>query len=186
MKRTIREGNHSMCVQPMFLIGTIDEAGKANFAPITWLSATSDGERYLIVISLFGSKKTRKNVQATGMLSANLVTEQLLPLADYLGSVSGNDGEKGKCSYAVSPGRCLPVPTLDESPFVYELEVEKSVTVGESETFFCHPKAVTVDENVQFGEDGTGLDLTLLHPVIYSGDYHTLGRHLGTIGDFLG
>lgn len=185
MKRTLRTGNHSMCVQPMFLIGTYDEQGRANFAPITWLSVTSDGERFLLVISLFGGKKTRKNVQRTGLLSANLVTVPMLPLADYLGSVSGHDGDKTEKEYAISPGVCLNVPTLDASPFVYELAVEKSVEVGESETFFCHAKAVTVDEKVDFGEMGQGLDLTLLDPVIYSGDYHALGRHLGTIGVFL-
>lgn len=182
MKRTVREGTHSMCVQPMFLIGTCDESGQANFAPITWLSVTSDGEQYFIVISLYGRKKTRKNVQATGMLSANLVNEALLPLADYLGSVSGNDGNKEGRTFAVSQGCRLPVPTLEESPFVYELQVEKSVVVGESETFFCRVRCVTVDETVDMEQ---GLDLTLLHPIIYSGDYHTLGRHLGTIGDFV-
>jgi len=29
-----------MCVQPTFLIGTYDENGIANFAPITWVSVT--------------------------------------------------------------------------------------------------------------------------------------------------
>ncbi len=185
MKRTSRPGNHSMCVQPMFLIGTYDENGKANFAPITWLSATSDGERYLIVVSMFGGKKTRKNVQRSGKMSANLVSVPMLPLADYLGSFSGNDGEKQGLSHAVSRGEKLDVPTLDQSPFVYELAVEKSVVTGESETFFCRPEHVSVDERVPFGEMGKGLDLTMLDPVIYSGDYHTLGKHLGTIGDYL-
>lgn len=185
MKRTHRPGNHSMCVQPMFLIGTYDEKGNANFAPITWLSVTSDGERFLIVVSMFGDKKTRKNVQKTGKMSANLVSVPMLPLADYLGSHSGNDGKKDGFSYAVSKGERLDVPTLDESPFVYELAVEKSVTVGQSETFFCRAEYVEADEKVSLGEMGSGLDLTMLNPVIYSGDYHSLGRHLGTIGDFL-
>lgn len=34
-------------------------------------------------------------------------------------------------------------------------------------------------------EMGGGLYLTMLDPVIYSDDYHGLGKHLGTIGDFL-
>lgn len=182
MKRKSVGRDHSMCVQPMFLIGTRDQAGQNNFAPITWLSVTHDGQEYLIVISLYGDKKTRKNVQATGVLSANLVSVSLLPLADRLGNVSGNDGEKTGMACGVSEGEVLPVPVLDESPFVYELEVAGSVVTGESETFFCHVRNVTVDERV----DMTGEpDLTQLDPVIYSGDYHSLHRHLGTIGDFL-
>ena len=31
---------YSMCVQPAFLIGTNNEDGTANFAPITWVSVT--------------------------------------------------------------------------------------------------------------------------------------------------
>lgn len=35
-------GTHfSMCVQPAFIIGTNNEDGTHNFAPITWVSATS-------------------------------------------------------------------------------------------------------------------------------------------------
>ena len=49
-----------MCVQPAFIIGTNNEDGTPNFAPITWASAThEDGEGYLFVISMFGTKMTR-------------------------------------------------------------------------------------------------------------------------------
>lgn len=35
-------GTHfSMCVQPAFIIGTNNEDGTHNFAPVTWVSATS-------------------------------------------------------------------------------------------------------------------------------------------------
>lgn len=35
-------GTHfSMCVQPAFIIGTNNEDGTHNFAPITWISVTS-------------------------------------------------------------------------------------------------------------------------------------------------
>ena len=35
-------GTHfSMCVQPAFIIGTNNEDGTHNFAPITWVSVTS-------------------------------------------------------------------------------------------------------------------------------------------------
>lgn len=46
--------NQSMCVQPTFLIGTYDENGNPDFAPITWLSVTNNGERFVLVISKFG------------------------------------------------------------------------------------------------------------------------------------
>lgn len=91
-KRKSVGSNQSMCVQPTFLIGTYDEDGNADFAPITWLSVTCEEDRYLLVVSMFGTKKTKMNVRKTGRLSANLVSTDMLPLVDYFGSVSGHKG----------------------------------------------------------------------------------------------
>ena len=61
-----------MCVQPAFIIGTSNEDGSYNFAPITWVSITSEnGDDYLLVISMFGTKRTKQNVIRTGKLSVN-------------------------------------------------------------------------------------------------------------------
>ena len=66
---------YSMCVQPSFIIGTSNEDGSENFAPITWVSVThEEGDGYLLVISMFGTKKTKQNVLRTGMFSASLVS----------------------------------------------------------------------------------------------------------------
>ncbi len=47
---------YSMCVQPSFIIGTNNEGGTPDFAPITWISVTrEEGDGYLLVISLFGT-----------------------------------------------------------------------------------------------------------------------------------
>lgn len=46
-----------MCVQPTFIIGTYNEDDSPNFAPVTWISATCEGEEYLLVVSMFGTKK---------------------------------------------------------------------------------------------------------------------------------
>ena len=62
-KRKSVEPKYSMCVQPAFIIGTNNEDGSADFAPITWVSATGDsGDNYLLVISMFGNKMTKRNV----------------------------------------------------------------------------------------------------------------------------
>ena len=103
-----------MCVQPIFIIGTYDKNGNPDFAPITWLNVTHDGEQFLIVISMYGTKKTKMNVKENGQLSANLVSTYMLPLVDYFGSISG---------------KAVKAPTLDMRRWVYELEVEKTVTL---------------------------------------------------------
>ena len=184
-KRRSFEPIYSMCVQPSFIIGTNNEDGSANFAPITWVSVTHEaGDGYLLVISMFGTKMTKQNVLRTGIFSANLVSTDMLPLMDYFGSRHAKDGKKDSFSYTVSRGEALDVPVLDESRWVYECEVEKTLETGDSTTFFCRIRNIQMDERLVC-RDIFDVDLTVLDPVIYSGKYHSIGQLLGNIGDFL-
>lgn len=178
-------GTHfSMCVQPAFIIGTNNEDGTDNFAPITWVSVTGEkGNDYLLVISMFGTKRTKQNVIRTGVLSVNLVSTDMLELMDYLGTHHAKDGKKDAVSYAVGRGEVVDVPVLDASRWVYECEVVHSVETGESTTFFCKIRNVQIDERVECA-DAFDVNLTKLDPVIYSGMYHSIGHLLGKIGDF--
>ena len=176
---------YSMCVQPSFIIGTNNEDGSANFAPITWVSVThEEGDGYLLVISMFGSKMTKQNVLRTGIFSANLVSTDMLLLMDYFGSRHAKEGKKDGVSYTVSRGEVVDVPVLDESRWVYECEVEKALETGDSTTFFCRIRNIQMDERLVC-KDTFDVDLTVLDPVIYSGKYHSIGELLGSIGDFL-
>ncbi len=175
---------YSMCVQPSFIIGTNNEDGTDNFAPITWVSATQEeGEGYLLVISMFGTKRTKQNVIRTGLLSVNLVSTEMLPLMDYFGTKHAIDGRKNDIEYGVSRGEILDIPTLDASRWVYECEVVRSVETGDSTSFFCKIRNIQMDERLS-PKDIFDIDLTVLDPVIYSGRYHSLGKMLGGIGDF--
>ncbi len=112
---------YSMCVQPSFIIGTNNEDGSANFAPITWVSATDEGDGdYLLVISMFGTKKTKQNVIRTGIFSANLVSTDMLPLMDHFGLKHASENSLREVSYEVVRGEVLDVPVLDASRWVYE------------------------------------------------------------------
>ena len=176
---------YSMCVQPAFILGTNNEDGTANFAPITWVSVTQEGSGgYMLVVSMFGTKRTKQNVLRTGMFSANLVSVDMLPLMDYFGSRHAEDGKKDGIDYAVSRGEALDVPVLEQSRWVYECEVARTVETGNSTTFFCPIRNIQMDERLSC-RDPFDVDLTVLDPVIYSGKYHSLGKLLGDIGDFL-
>ena len=173
-----------MCVQPAFIIGTNNEDGTYNFAPITWVSITNEkDDDYLLVISMFGTKKTKQNVLRTGILSVNLVSTDMLELMDYFGTRHAKDGRKDAIPYKVGKGEAIDVPVLDASPWVYECEVVRSVETGESTTFFCRVLNVQIDERIECN-DTFDIDLTKLDPVIYSGMYHSIGKLLGKIGDF--
>ena len=83
------------CPQTLFLYGTCDDAGKADFGLFCWLSYIWDGELG-VMACIGGQKLTKENIHRRKVFSANLVTEALLPLADYLGNTDGNDPEKMK------------------------------------------------------------------------------------------
>lgn len=89
-------GTHfSMCVQPAFIIGTNNEDGTHNFAPITWVSITNEKENdYLLIISMFGTKRTKQNVIRTGVLSVNLVSTDMIELMDYLAHIMRRMGRR--------------------------------------------------------------------------------------------
>ena len=176
---------YSMCVQPSFIIGTNNEDGSPNFAPITWISVThEEGDGYLLVVSMFGTKQTKRNVLRTGVFSANLVSTDMLPLMDYFGSRHAKDGRKDGVPFSFSRGEALDVPVLDKSRWVYECEVKYKTETGDSTTFFCGIRNIQMDERLHC-RDTFDVDLTVLDPVIYSGKYHSLGKVLGDIGDFL-
>lgn len=176
-----------MAVQPAFLIGTYDEQGAPNFCPITWMSVTWDTDHHLLVISMDGAKKTKENFARTKMLSANVVSTDMLDLIDYFGSVSGLNGPKEGMPYGVGKGLTLPVPTLDISPWVYECELTQQVTFGGvTDTYFCAVRGVQIDETLGDEDD---IPLAGLRPLIYGGmgggQYYALGERLGVIGDFV-
>lgn len=184
MKRKSIGTHFSLCVQPAFIIGTNNPDGSDNFAPITWISVTNEkDDDYLLVVSMFGTKRTKQNVLRTGKLSVNLVSRDMLGLMDYFGAHHGDDGKKDGVPYRVSRGETVDVPVLDASRWVYECEVAQSVETGESTTFFCRIKNIQIADDLDF-RDTFDVDLTKLDPVIYSGMYHSIGELLGKIGDF--
>ena len=81
MKRKDIGCRHTMPVQPTYIIGTYNEDGTADFAPITWVSHTYvDDEEPWIVISMWGTKKTKRNVQRTGQFDRNAAACRLFRL----------------------------------------------------------------------------------------------------------
>lgn len=184
MKRKDIGKNYSMCVQPAFIIGTYNENGEANFAPITWVSVTCEGDDYLIVISMYGTKRTKENVFRTKQLSINLVSVDMLGLVDYLGNSAVKNSNHKKPPFAYTASEYVYAPLLDQSRWIYECEVAQTVKTGKSDTFFCRIKNVQIDERIDVS-DTFGINLVQFDPVIYSGQFFSLGKYLGNIGDFL-
>ena len=164
--------------QQLFLIGTKNEDGSDHFAPISWISYTF-GEPSCLVISMYGSKQTKRNLERTGEISATIVTQDMLP---FIEANNGANSEPEKFGFSVVRGNMLNVPLLKDTKFSYECKLYKKVEIGETSTYFMEIKKVNVSADVERLEY---YDLQKINPVIYGPDhYYLVGEHLGEIGDF--
>ena len=183
MKRIDRDKDFTTHIQPVFLIGTYNEDGSPNFCPITWVSSTHGAGQLLMVISMNGAKKTKDNIARTGVLSANLVSTDMLELLDYFGSCSGLDAPKNTLQYEYEDGHILHVPTLNTSRRVFECEIINTFETDDTTTYFCRSKNCQEIEGLDDGSESFE-KIERLEPVVYSGRYYKLGEYLGEMGSF--
>ena len=159
----------------LFLYGTNKEDETPNFGLFTWITSCWNGE-YSVMACIGEEKLTKDRIREQKMFSANLVSEPLLPLADYLGNTSGYSPGKMAIPINIGRGEMLDVPVLKESPFVMELEVVQTVSLLEnSDIFICkiHNTIKTGDyaDNNKSNEDR----LRSASPVVSVGnEYFTL------------
>jgi len=131
------EGENEMTPQALYLYGTNKEDGSPNFGLFTWFTHCWDGE-YKIMACIGEPKLTKDRILAEGKFSASLVTEALLPIADYMGNNSGYDIGKMDIPMNIGRGKVLDVPVLADSPEVYELEVTQRIPLADnSDIFIC-------------------------------------------------
>lgn len=136
MNKKSVEISNSFCPQTLFLFGTYKEDGNPNFGMFCWTSyCTDDGLKFIACIG--GEKLTKERISKGKVFSANLVSEKMLPIADYFGNTSGYDSDKMEVSAEVIKGEVLNVPVLKESPWSFELEVEQVVSLSGSELYIC-------------------------------------------------
>lgn len=141
--------SNDYCPQTLFLYGTCKEDGTPNFGLFCWFSyywADDLG----VMACIGGSKLTLDRIQKTRIFSANLVTEELLPLADYFGSVDGRNSDKMNVPFDWERGAVLNVPVLTKSPVVFELEVDQFIPTNDEDcvVLLCKIRNVLQDESL--------------------------------------
>ena len=148
MKKISLKPTNDYCPQTLFLYGTYDENGKPDFGLFCWFSYTWEKELG-VMACIGGSKRTKDNIHKSRVFSANLVTEKILPLADYMGVVDGNKPEKMEgLDLEIEKGQVLPVPVLMDSPVTFELEVKEFLPMQDGEVMLCAIRNVLQDETL--------------------------------------
>lgn len=146
---------NDFCPQTLFVYGTYTADGKPNFGLFCWFSYCWDNEMG-VMACIGGEKLTKDRIRETGVFSASLVTEELLPLADYFGNAYGRSGDKAYCGAASDPGKVLPVPVLKNSPVAFELEVFKTIPLDDGDVFLCKVRNTLMDEAL--AEEGRSVE----------------------------
>ena len=124
--------NNDLAPQTLFTFGTFKADGTPNFGLFCWFSYCWL-EDLAVMCCIGAPKQTQDRIQATGVFSANLVTESNLALSDYFGTADGHDADKMDIPFAWERGQMLDVPVLADCPFSYELEVDRVVPLNEAE-----------------------------------------------------
>jgi flavin reductase (DIM6/NTAB) family NADH-FMN oxidoreductase RutF len=148
MKKAMKKSlpiNNNFCPQTLFLYGTYKEDNTSNFGLFCWFSYYWDTG--MGVMACIGEKKlTKDRILDKKIFSANLVTEELLPTADYFGNKSGYDKDKMNIAIETEKGHVLDVPVLTKSPVIFELEVNETINFGDSDVFLCRIRNVLAEE----------------------------------------
>ena len=145
--------------KPMTVVGA-EVNGKVN-----WLVVGHTGiiGHDRILVSMSKSHYTNRGIKKSKKLSVNLVSREMLPKADYVGSVSGEAVDKSDVFAYHIGGNGTPV--IDAAPVTMECDVIDIYETDGFDNFICS----VVNTYAAFDMlDSTGnLDYTKLKPVLF-------------------
>lgn len=161
--------------QPVMIIGTYDENGKANAMNAAWGGIVGMNE---IVVDL-GSHKTTDNILKTKAFTVSVADTEHMVACDYVGVVSANNepDKMKKAGFTTSKSEFVNAPMINELPLVLECELKQVI---DGSKFIGEIKNVSADESI-LGEDGE-VDLDKFHPITYDTvhyGYYELGKRVG-------
>ena len=162
---------------PLLVIGTMVD-GKVN-----WLLAGHSGiiGHDRVMVSLVKAHYTNKGIKETKKLSINLVSEEMLKKADYVGSVSGSKVDKSDVfEYHIGDSGS---PIINNAPVVMECSVEDNYETDAFDNFIMTIDNTYVQEE-NLDEQGK-IDYTKFSPVLFEFPKYTYLRTGDTIGNCL-
>ena len=158
MKKNIGTGL-ALYPAPPVAVGTMAD-GKPNYALVGHLGIIGHDR---IMVSLSDAHYTNQGIRQTKALSVNIVDEDMLSKADYVGTVSGRKTDKSSVfSYQTAE---TGTPIIDEAPVVMECTVDDVYRTKGFESFICRIAAVHAEESV-LNDEGK-INYGVLKPVLF-------------------
>lgn len=145
--------------KPMTVVGAEVE-GKVNWLVVGHTGVIGHDR---ILVSMSKSHYTNQGIKKSKRLSINLVSREILPKADYAGSVSGASVDKSN-AFAYHIGE-YGTPVIDASPLTMECKVVDVYETDGFDNFICMVVNTYASPDVL---DSNGkLDYTKLKPVLF-------------------
>jgi flavin reductase (DIM6/NTAB) family NADH-FMN oxidoreductase RutF len=165
---------------PIVLVGATVE-GRPNYATVGDC-AIMGIDPALVAVSLSDEHHTTKGVLAHRTFSVNIPSTELLALADYFGTFSGRDVDKGKLVRSFY-GELATAPMIDECPVNLECRVMKDFAIRHRHVFVADVVQAHVRKEYVSRSEGSWqiADLTRLDPILYALDnrYYKIGKPIG-------
>ena len=174
MKKTNVGSRLALYPMPVTVVGTMD-GNKPEWLQIDHVGIIGHNR---ILVSMFQKHHTNPAIKNSGKLSINLVDRDLLPKADYVGSVSGEKVDKSEVfDFHIGEGG---TPVIEASPLTMECDVVEMFEMEGFDNFICSISNTYVsddalDENGHI--DYTKLNLVLFEMPTYS--YLEMGPVIG-------
>ena len=163
---------------PTTIIGTTVN-GKVNWSNIAHIGIVGLD---CIMLSIHKSHHTCIGIRENKVLSVNLVTQEMLVKADYVGTVSGKSKDKSEV-FEYQMGE-LKVPLIIDSPLVMECELMDIYDSPEEDNYILKVVHTHVEETM-LTEDGK-IDYEKIKPILFempTQSYFSLGSRVAKCWD---
>lgn len=159
MEKKLIGNTPALYPMPLTVIGAEVE-GRVNWLIVAHVGIIGHDR---ILVSMSQSHYTNRGIRASRKLSVNLVSREMLPAADYVGSVSGARVDKSQ-AFAWHRG-VNGTPVIDRSPLTMECNVVDIYKTEGFDNFICSIAATYASPEV-LDEHGR-IDYTRLKPVLF-------------------
>ncbi len=160
---------------PVTVIGAMD-AGKPTWTLVAHVGIIGHDR---LLVSLANNHYINAKIKEAGKLSVNMVSEEMLPKADYVGSVSGAKADKSNVfDYELGE---FGTPIIGESPLAIECEVVDNYDAGNDFDNFIVRFENTYVEEENLDEAGK-ISYRAMKPVLFefpTYEYLATGEVLG-------
>lgn len=179
MKKSLGKATHAMPT-PVWLVGSYDDAGKANLATVAWGGVCSS-DPAAVTVSLRKSRHSYDAILQRGAFTVNIPSRDFVVAADYAGIASGKNADKfAAAGLTAVKSSLVDAPYVAEFPLVIECRLLQTVEIGVHTQFVGEIVDVKADESVL---DVNGVpDLTKVQPLVYSPSnraYYGVGELVG-------